>query len=248
MNSAIIFQPTQWISEIHEGSRSFEEMSELIANKEAVDQHLDLISTGPMGIPDSDNDRVLYKETRIADLPAQEAEDMRMRIRYSITSAASVYRRQMIVAVITLIESMMVDYAQAIFASFPVRMHEFLCESEKTPKGTVDLQEIIGAKTKKALISNLAKRASVTLMRGKFTSGLKAIERISKLKIDEDLFKQLTDLAEIRNRIVHERIKDEISREEVAAAFNIASKLLEFMESSARSNGLQVDGIFEFNE
>jgi len=157
----------------------------------------------------------------------------------SFESAREVYNRQMVVLAATYTEVISDDFLYCLFISYPERMYDYIDEDQsKFNKGKVDLKDILKESSKESLIRALARRSTSIAMRGKFSKVAKVIENVSKCRLDSTLVRNLSEVVEQRNRIVHEAVKDEITSERVHEAFDLIEQFLKFLGKIAHQIGI----------
>lgn len=154
-----------------------------------------------------------------------------------IASSNKVYLRQMIILAVTYLERIIVEFLQCLFISHPSRMYEFLApKQEKNSRGKVDLNEIVAAESKEALVTSLATRAASIATQGKFRTTINNIERLAKTELDTTLVCSIESLVEQRNRIVHEASSEEVTTGQVSSAFDTVINFLHTLGEIAVEN------------
>lgn len=151
------------------------------------------------------------------------------------------YSHQMLVYAHTLAEIILKDYFVSLFVTHPKRMYNYLIiGNDVALKGKVDLKEILEANSKDLLIEQLAQVAANIATGGQIKKVLKNVAEVSNCNVDRQLVDSLSDLAEERNRIVHEGKQSFGEEVRVTEVFQTVADLTYFLASLARQNGVQV--------
>ncbi|EIN6343137.1 hypothetical protein LPQ31_004588 [Vibrio parahaemolyticus] len=168
---------------------------------------------------------------RVADLSCSDKKDMIVEaFCSSVSSALETLCNNMNVLAVAFIEGMMKELAVSIFVKHPERMHKYIGDSAV---GTVSLKVIIKEESRETLLVNLANTASITLLKGKFSSNIKNLEEITKCSVPSVLKKELIKIVEIRNEFVHEVKIKPFTDEDVERTFDAVYDLLKWMGTTA---------------
>ncbi len=162
-----------------------------------------------------------------------------------ISTAVTIFNRQTLVAIATIIESMLDEFFLCIFCSSPEKMYDYIqADDEGKVRGKIDIKEVINSPSRTELLLSLAKQASSKVMQGEFKS---TVKRLKKLTIGEefskDLLEKISKLNKIRNEIVHELNNIEIVFDDVEKAFETAFELVEYLKQVAKRLEIPVSEI-----
>jgi hypothetical protein len=113
------------------------------------------------------------------------------------------FSNQLIVLSATYCELIIKDFLYLLFLFYPDKMHSFIGHQDN--RGSINLKSILGAKSKLALIQELAEEATSTVTTGKNVfKNLRTLTRNPIFELDKDLEKDIICLKKVRNEIVHE--------------------------------------------
>lgn len=158
-----------------------------------------------------------------------------------IGNAIDIFNRQTLVVLVTIIESMLEEFVFCVFCASPQKMYEYLHDGDEKNKGKIDLKEILESISQEDLLVSLARKAASRVMQGEFKN---TVKKIKKITTGESFPKNLLDamiaLNIARNKIVHELSRAETPYDEVAKAFEIANKLLEYLKEISEQLGITV--------
>lgn len=160
----------------------------------------------------------------VLQLPPHQRELIIETISKDIEKTVESLSRQMIIIAQTYIESMLTEFLECFFFKHPSRAHKFI--SANGAEGVVSLAVIINNHDKSSLLKNIATHAARHVMRGKFESSIRTVEKITKIKIDSPLREMLIDICIERNNIIHEAHEPIISTDYVKEVFDCALILL----------------------
>jgi hypothetical protein len=166
----------------------------------------------------------------------------------SISDTSKFYNRQVIVLASTYVELILKDFLLIFFKQFPERMYEFIYEQDKQEsKGSISLKEVLKVKNIDDLMEQLSNQATANLLKGKLSSQLKNLMKITKHNFDDDLTNELIQLNEFRNSIVHENLKSEIDSIEVEKAIDTCDKLVRVLATISQHNKIVLDTYVPFH-
>lgn len=129
---------------------------------------------------------------------------------------------QIIVYMTTIIEASISNFFQCLFQKEPNR----LLLLRDTPNLGFSLQDFLRYETKQSYISELSNRAANFYNSGNIGSVMKRIREVSGLVLEEKILKILTEISLLRNEIVHEGKKYEITLEKLDNYSNVIEEFL----------------------
>lgn len=152
-----------------------------------------------------------------------------------IQDATTIFNRQTLVVLATIIESLLNEFSLCLFCKFPERMYDYiLTDEEGKAKGKVDLKEIIGSPSREKLLLALASRAASKVMQGEFKSAVKRLEKLIGKEFPTELLEPIIQISENRNKILHELNDDiEVTFDDITKAFDKTFELTEYLEKCA---------------
>lgn len=158
--------------------------------------------------------------------------------------AHALYRRQMIVHAVTIIESMIKDFAVQLFLRHPARMTSLVGHSTEgnNTERSVPFKLILQAKSKSSLIAGLAKEAA-TRVAGKLKeTRFKRLEEVGKHELPDDLKDKLIGIIDLRNIIIHAHSEKKVVTQKVVDAYKTTLKKLSGeLEDMAKKNSIPTD-------
>ncbi|TKG00254.1 hypothetical protein [Vibrio sp. F13] len=134
------------------------------------------------------------------------------------------YRRQMIVVTSTVCETMLGDYMCCYFTSNPSHMYQYVGE-----KGQVSIKDVVSHDDYMQVIHHFASTASKSFIGKPWESVLNNIEKL--LKVSLPYKNDLVFMFCIRNKIVHEAAKPEITYDEVYDYIECVKSLAEALDN-----------------
>jgi len=237
-----MFDILKWMAEISESQFSYDSLNELLENQDALKHHL------------SNFEMMEFTETgEVASRPISPDDFIQGSYLDAYINKMQeviyIYRRQMVVLFVTYVESIVFDFMKSLFLAYPARMYEFLdMGTDQKIKGKIDLKEILDANTKDELIGKLAQRTASVATRGKFETVVNNLEKVSKSKLDTVLIKKLKYFTELRNKIVHEASKKELTDQAVRDGFEAVNNLLQSLGKIAAQKNIPYSFIPEVEE
>lgn len=144
------------------------------------------------------------------------------------------YRRQMIVISVTLLEAMLKNFVSSYFYEKPESMYPFVGDCS----GSVSFKDVLKYETKSEYVSHLSESAAQKFISKKWSVLFKSLNKLIKSEIPNK--ENLIEIAKLRNDIIHEGAKIEISNEYVFSSFDIVRELIEFLaeKSNKSSQGM----------
>lgn len=237
-----MFDVLKWKAELAESQFSYNALSELLEDRKALQYHL-----SGYGIMEIGNGKISTREITANDF--KDEDDYLNSYIDKIKQVIDIYRRQMIVLVVTYLEGIVFDFMESLFATFPSRMYGYLdAGAEQNLKGKVDLKDILNADTKDELLRMLSRRSASVATRGKFEAAVGTLEKTAKVKLDAVLIEKLRLLVELRNRIVHEASKENITDQTVREGFEAANDFLQSLGRVAAEKKMPLNHFSDFIE
>ncbi|MEO9385201.1 hypothetical protein [Chromobacterium phragmitis] len=160
----------------------------------------------------------------ILQLAHHQREILTKTISEDIEKMAESLSRQMIIIAQTYIESMLTEFLECFFYKNPSHAHKFI--SINGLEGVVHLTVILNSHDMPSLFRQIATSAAREVMRGKFETSVRTIEKTTKVKIDSTLRKKLIEICNERNNIIHEAKEPIIDTKYVKEVFDCALFLL----------------------
>jgi len=180
-----------------------------------------------------------------AIIPDNKKEELvRLGIILHRSQVFTVYSMQMIVVVITYFEGILKNFVTSLFCKFPQRMFDFIHPaSDVNLRGIINLQELLEADSKRALIYTLALKAASNLTQGSIKDIIKRLQKITRNSIDEKLLQAMIPIENLRNQIVHEMSaldSSSVKVEDVDMAFKATEQTLLHFEEIAKKMGISI--------
>jgi hypothetical protein len=155
----------------------------------------------------------------------------------------AIYMRQMIVLITAYVEGMLVEFSNCLFIRHPMRMYAYLASGQDVgQKGKVDLRELVDAASKEELLHRLAKRAAKALNEGSFDKALKKLQELADFRLEPALVDRLKGIVEQRNRIIHEVLEEDVTKDRVVVGFEVFEQLLSSLYDMAVHNDVPCMG------
>lgn len=184
---------------------------------------------------------------------AAESEQFRSmftdHISEGINEALNTLSRQMIVVCVSFIEGIVSELLHCLFKRNPESMYEYLGRSSDAPKGWIPLAVVLDSNDKDSLLEQLAVQASLAASSGDMKAVMKRIEKLGKGQIPVSLKKEVSELCNLRNKIVHEQYEPEVEKSDVISAFEVADEFLRSCTSISVKRNVPInDPTYEFLE
>lgn len=152
-----------------------------------------------------------------------------------IRIAHQVYLRQMIVLAVTYLEQMLKDYFRCELMAFPNRMNKYL-SNDGRGKAFISLNEVIDESSKESLLRRLAERAATHAVDPRFDRIIEKIVSDYHIDVRSEIQREIREFVELRNRIVHDATKEEVSIEKVYEAFELNHCILYILAIACDAN------------
>lgn len=186
------------------------------------------------------NDQTFGENRVDIEIYKELIEDNNMR---SGKLAYETYSRQILVLCTTYIEIMMFDFFYALFMVDSKNIKEFLdMKDEDKILGYAHISEIVKAGNVDTLLSNIARRCAKVASKGKISTRVNRIKRLTKITFNADLEQRLSELVYKRNKIVHEDDNSIIEDEYISIVFNTCHELLMDLANRAMKNRIDLGG------
>lgn len=221
-----------WLYEIRLQSSALEAFDEMVSDSDAKATHLD--SKLPLPVKPKESKHIIYG-----------AELIRAATEIALSSAHTVYRRQMVVVAASLVEGLTRDFFTKLFLEHPSRMHQFIHpENAENSIGMVRFNELL-TQSKDDLMSALAKRSAKRLADLPFPKAIKKMAELSDGKVDSIIQHKINEITELRNKIVHENDQSNLDRETLKSYFISLEELATWCAERLESSGVQVRRVFK---
>jgi hypothetical protein len=161
-------------------------------------------------------------------------------------NGVQIFRRQMIIVLITYLEQIIKDFFENFFIAKPDKMASFILNSNLLDeKFTKEMGDILVIGSEKGILKEFPKVAAKKASEGKnMEKTLERIEQLSGSK-KETVFKRplknlLIDLDKKRNSLVHEALQDEISPKFLANNISAIRDFVNIIEIICSQNDIRV--------
>lgn len=229
------FKHQQWFDELQEALDGYSAIHDPIICSDALRTHYEnsrLIEIVGLGfkVQEEESGRTVSEE----DINNFRQEWIEEFVGQGLTGVMT-YRRQMVVISVTLLEAMLKDFISSFFFEKPESMYSYVGDGS----GSVSFKDVIKYDSKNEYISHLSTSAAQKFISQKWTVLFSNLNKL--LKVETPNSEELVKLAQLRNSIIHEGSKMEISNEYVFSSFDIVRELIEFLveKSNKSSQGTQ---------
>lgn len=188
---------------------AFKELDEFVGNNAALDVHAN--SYAVLGDLEafSQAQRDQLRTTRIGTL----------------REALSHFGRQTIISLCTTFEVSVREYLQALFQIKPQAMFDFL--GYENSRGHIPLKDVLQVSSHSQLLGKLARTAAGTASKGKYGQIYIRALTCSGFNSDKVLTEKLNLLQIERNKLIHERHRPSVGKEEVRLAHLVIDEAIE---------------------
>jgi hypothetical protein len=210
----LVFDHGTWHYDLIEALGSFRQLRRFTQDHAALRAHLH-----GAGRPQR-----VFSTGLVAGVEDHDVERFVQPVSASIATAMSVYRRQLIVVMVSILEEAVAEAFAVLFAHRPDTIKGLA--KEPTRDGfspTIPIDELVNATSLDGLRMSLVERAVAQACQGK--NKRTVLRRLSQFFADDlDVAAEsaFVELVERRNVIVHENSKQEIADAEVEQAFDAA--------------------------
>ena len=224
------FKHQQWSEELQEALNGYIAIHDPIICSDALRTHYEnsrLTEIAGLGYR-------VQEEEKSNDVSEEDVKDFREKWVEEFVSeglvGVMIYRRQMIVIAVTILEAMLKDFVSSYFYTKPESMYSFVGDGS----GTVSFKDVIKYDTKNEYISHLAESAAQKFISQKWSVLFKSLAKLLKQEMPES--ESLIELAKLRNEIIHEGAKIEVTNEHVFSCFDIVGELIEFLAQKSNKS------------
>ncbi|WP_159739948.1 HEPN domain-containing protein [Vibrio atypicus] len=203
------FNLIKWESELNEIGESFGFLHDPLTQTDFLKKHYensffvkDLSIGAAQRICKAKGEEVT--EDVVESLRAEYSEEFRL----SALKGLESYRRQMVVITSTVCETMLGDFMLCYFTSNPAHMYKYVGE-----KGQVSIKDVLRHDDYVHVIHHFASTASKAFIGKPWESVLNNIEKL--LKVVLPYKNDLLSMFRLRNEIVHEAAKPEVTYDDV---------------------------------
>ncbi len=210
----------------------------LLADEDALDAHFQ--KTQLPHFVEGD-----FKLVYASALDRSERKKISRSYEREVQEAREHYANMMLVSAYTHFEDIVETFFYEAFLVKPKLMIQIIKEDGGST--SIALEKLIDS-NKDDLIRELSKSTASKLKSGSLEKVFKRIQKISKINLGESLVGRLSSLQIKRNKIVHEARLEELSQEDVEAAFGAVGDVLKVLGSAAKKVGVELfdaDGIVE---
>ncbi len=210
MENQIIFDGDLLRFKSLEDYAAFKDMHDLVNDQGAIKSHVEAYK--------------LYAiDPSLHDEGSEDA--LREQMCSGIVSALNHFGGLTIVSLCTTYEIAVKEFLFCFFIKNPGHIYEFI--GPENARGHVSLKEVLRADSYIDLLGSLAQKAASSASKGKYSQVLIRIAQLCKDDINKDIVKNLDQLQNERNKIVHEKYSKTWQLADIQDAENIVSEVIE---------------------
>ena len=131
-----------------------------------------------------------------------------------------VYRRQMVVIASTICEAMLLDFLKSHFSNHPEQMYDYVSED-----GRVNFRQVVKYGTREEMLDFFSSIAAKQFVARKWKDVFKHLEKILKVKFSH--INLIHEMFLLRNEIIHEAAKPDLSNDKLYDYFDAVQGLNE---------------------
>ncbi|MGC8101872.1 HEPN domain-containing protein [Metapseudomonas otitidis] len=165
------------------------------------------------------------------------SDEIKNTLQLEVKDARRHYANMMLVTSYTCLEDIIYSFFKAFFQKQPLAINEHLRNDGR--EAVIPLRTFL-AQSKEEILSQMIGEASKIASSGEITSVFKRIKKHSGYQIPKDLEAKVSNLRDVRNRIVHEALQLNIGSEEVIDAFDTVQSVLRHLGLAATQAGVFV--------
>jgi|ERR1035437_797903 hypothetical protein len=149
----------------------------------------------------------------------------------------STYSNQMVVIFSIYIENIIKEFFTNLFIIHPIKMYDYLPDNNSLNlTGYVSFKKVIENDSKESLLLSLAEQSAIIISKGGIESVLKKFINLTNHNLPKDLLIEIIEMIDLRNKIVHEFYKENLSLEKIDFYSKLTLEFLEEVKKAAKKN------------
>lgn len=222
------YKYTQWNSEINDALNGYIAIHDPIIQHNALEKHYEtsrLIELLTLGFKSEQRDKgVVVSDADLSDFKKHYINEFVSEGMIGIL----IFRRQMIVISVTILEAIFKDFLSVYFYKKPDSMFSYIGEGN----GLISFKEFLRFGNKDEYLKYLSNSAANRFMSQKWKSVFKKLSELTKIEIQNE--DELIELVDKRNQIIHEGLKIELENEYVFDSIDLVGKLNEVFNNNLK--------------